>query len=61
MLLGWYPRTRLEMNEELRRAKRGRFAGVKHVYPAAVMAELRSWFADELARRLPMARVLYWT
>ncbi len=61
VLLGWYPRTRLEMNEELRRAKRGRFAGVKHVYPAAVMAELRSWFADELARRLPMARVLYWT
>ena len=32
VLLGWYPRTRLEMNEDLRRAKRGKFGAVKHVY-----------------------------
>jgi spore photoproduct lyase len=61
VLLGWYPRTRLEMDEDLRRAKRGRFGTLKHVYPAPVMAELRSWFQQELQTRLPMARVLYWT
>jgi len=61
VLLGWYPRTRLEMDEDLRRAKRGRFGAVKHVYPAPVMAELRGWFTTALHDRLPAARVLYWT
>jgi len=61
MLLGWYPHTRLEMDEDLRRAKRGRFGSLKHAYPAPVMAELRSWFEQALRTRLPMARVLYWT
>jgi spore photoproduct lyase len=60
-LLGWYPRTQLEMDEDLRRTKRGRFGAVKHVYPAPVMAELRNWFDAALADRLPQARVLYWT
>jgi spore photoproduct lyase len=60
-LLAWYPRTRLEMDEELRRTKRGKFGAVKHVYPAPVMAELRGWFETGLAERLPQARVLYWT
>ena len=31
---------------------------VKHVYPAAVMTELRNWFDDALRRRLPTARLL---
>jgi spore photoproduct lyase len=61
VLLGWYPRTQLEMDEELRRAKRGKFASVKYVYPAPVMSELRTWFDEELSRRLPLARILYWT
>ncbi len=61
VLLGWYPRTRLEMDEDLRRAKRGKFGALKHVYPAPVMAELRGWFEAALAERLPQGRVLYWT
>jgi spore photoproduct lyase len=61
VLLGWYPRTRLEMDEARRSQKRGRFGSVKYVYPEDVMAELRSWFDAELARRLPQCRVLYWT
>jgi spore photoproduct lyase len=60
-LLGWYPRTQLEMDEDLRRTKRGKFGAVKHVYPAPVMAELRNWFDAALADRLPQGRVLYWT
>jgi spore photoproduct lyase len=61
VLLGWYPRTKLEMDEDLRRQKRGRFGAVKHVYPAPVMHELRSWFDGAIAEHLPAARVLYWT
>ena len=61
VLLGWYPRTQLEMDEDLRRTKRGKFGAVKHVYPAPVMRELREWFQAELPRRLPAGRTLYWT
>ncbi|NHC45288.1 SPL family radical SAM protein [Motilibacter aurantiacus] len=61
VLLGWYPRTKLEMDEDLRRQKRGKFGAVKHVYPAPVMNELRTWFEEALDSRLPDARFLYWT
>jgi spore photoproduct lyase len=61
VLLGWYPRTRLEMDEESRSRKHGKFGAVKYVYPAVTMAELRSWFQGEIAARLPACRILYWT
>jgi spore photoproduct lyase len=61
VLLGWYPRTKLEMDEDLRRQKRGKFGAVKHVYPTPVMHELRAWFSDAVATRLPAAQLLYWT
>ena len=61
VLLGWYPRTKLEMDEDSRSKKRSKFGGVKYVYPRETMAEMRSWFAAELERRLPAARLLYWT
>ncbi len=60
VLLGWYPRTRLEMDEERRSQKRSKFGGVKYVYPKQTMGELRTWFTAELARRVPAARLLYW-
>ncbi len=60
-LLRWYPRTRLEMDTESRSAKRSKFGGVKYVYPREVMTNMRSWFTAELDRRLPDARLLYWT
>jgi spore photoproduct lyase len=60
-LLDWYPRTRLEMDESRRTPKRGKFGSVKHVYPRATMAELRTWFEAAVADRLPGARFLYWT
>ena len=59
--LGWYPRTRLDLDEEKRSVKRGRFRAVKHVYQRETMAELRGWFSDALPQRLPAARWLYWT
>ena len=61
VLLGWYPRTQLEMDPEQRTTKRTKFGSTKYVYPKDVMAELRRWFEAELARRLPQCRVLYWT
>ncbi len=61
VLLGWYPRTALEMDEEARTRKHGKFGAVKYVYPAGTMAELRSWFEARIAERLPSCRILYWT
>jgi spore photoproduct lyase len=61
VLLGWYPRTQLDMDESRRTTKRGRYGAVKHVYPKDVMAELRGWFEGAIAERLPSCRVLYWT
>ena len=61
VLLGWYPATTLEMDEAVRVRKRGKFGGVKHVYPKALMAEMRAAIEGGVARHLPGARVLYWT
>jgi spore photoproduct lyase len=61
VLLDWYPRTKLEMDPDQRTAKRSKFGGVKYVYPRETMREMRSWFDSEIDRRLPAARVLYWT
>jgi spore photoproduct lyase len=61
VLTGWYPRTTLEMDEDLRRQKRGKYGAVKHVYPTPLMHEMRDWFEGALAERLPAARLLYWT
>ncbi len=61
MLLGWYPRTKLEMDEASRRRQHGKFGAVRYVYPPAAMAELRTGLRDEIAQRLPYCRILYWT
>lgn len=61
VLASWYPRTKLEMDEERRSQKRGRYGAVKFVYRPEQMSELRRWFATALAERLPAAKVLYWT
>jgi len=61
VLTGWYPRTKLEMEPDLRSRKRGKFGAVKYVYPPEHMRELRARFAEELERRIPAARKLYWT
>ena len=61
VLLGWYPRMRLEMDESARTPKRGKFGGVKYVYPREAMVEMREWFTTELGRRLPGSPLLYWT
>ncbi len=59
VLQGWYPATVLEMDEEVRTLKRTKFGAEKFVYPKAVMAERKAFFAVELAAR--GVRVLYFT
>jgi spore photoproduct lyase len=61
VLTGWYPRSKLEMDESARTRKFGKYGSAKYVYPKDTMAEMRSWFEAELAATLPGARTLYWT
>ena len=61
VLMGWYPRTKLEMDEAARSRKHGRYGAVKYVYPKDVMSSLRTWFHRSIAERLPDCRILYWT
>ena len=61
VLSGWYPKTKLEMDEEVRALKRTKFGGEKFVYPRPVMKELQAFFAEQVEARLPGARLLYFT
>lgn len=61
VLQGWYPQTKLDMDESSRAVKTNRFGGHKYVYPKSTMVEMKGWFQDEISRRFPTARVLYWT
>ena len=61
VLEGWYPGSKLEMDEGERSRKMTKFGSVKWVFPKEQMAEMRATLEASLARRLPAARVLYWT
>ncbi len=61
VLLGWYPKTTLDLREEGRTEKRTKFGGFKYVYPKESMGEMRAWFEAALGEVLPMAKILYWT
>jgi spore photoproduct lyase len=61
VLLGWYPNTRLELDESRRTVKRTRMGTSKYVYPTPLMREMRTWFYGAIPEHLPGARILYWT
>ncbi len=61
VLMGWYPRTPLEMNESSRAEKRTKFGSLKYVYTKDVMSQLRRHLEGAIAQDLPCARILYWT
>ena len=61
VLEGWYPGSALDLSDANRTEKRTKFGSIKHVYDAATMGRLRAFFSQEIARRLPQARILYWT
>jgi len=61
VLMNWYPKTRLEMDEAKRSIKRNKFGGTKYIYNANTMKELRRFFEHQIVRRFPQAKILYWT
>ena len=61
VLAGWYPGSPLEMDEAQRARKMTKFGSVKWVFPKEQMAEMRRTLEAALTRRLPDARLLYWT
>ncbi len=61
VLLSWYPKTTLDLDEANRTQKRTKFGGFKYVYPKDPMREMRDWFERTVAETLPFARILYWT
>jgi spore photoproduct lyase len=61
VLLDWYPRTPLDMDESNRSQKRTKFGSVKYVYPAGPMRNMRQHMENALHQYLPGARILYWT
>jgi len=61
VLLGWYPKTTLDLTEANRTEKRNKFGGFKYVYPKDTMADMRAFFEQTIAAMLPTARILYWT
>ncbi len=61
VLLGWYPKTTLDLREDARSEKRTKFGGFKYVYPKDAMSEMRNFFEQTIATLLPRTRILYWT
>ena len=61
VLIGWYPKTTLDLREEARTQKRTKFGGFKYVYPKDSMGEMRAFFEETIAATLPGAKILYWT
>lgn len=61
VLDSWYPGSSLDMSGTSRSTKRTKFGSEKQVYDADTMRALRRFFEAEIAAKLPVARILYWT
>lgn len=61
VLLGWYPKTTLDLEEANRTEKRNKFGGFKYVYPKDSMGAMKAWFYQTIGEILPTAKILYWT
>lgn len=61
VLQSWYPQTKLDMDEAKRSAKRNKFGGTKYVYNGDTMKTMRRFFQQQITKRFPQARILYWT
>ncbi|PSF38267.1 radical SAM protein [Aphanothece hegewaldii CCALA 016] len=57
----WYPNSKLDMDESTRVLKRNKFGSSKYVYDSSLMKTMRRFFEEELHKRFPFAKILYWT
>lgn len=56
-----YPKTKLEMDEEKRKKKWGRYGRVKYVYQNEQMEKLEKHLENTISRYFPDAKILYFT
>ncbi|WP_231638397.1 spore photoproduct lyase [Rubeoparvulum massiliense] len=61
IILQHYPRTSLEMNEEEREKKWGRYGRVKYMYPKQDLHELEEFFRGQIQAYFPEAVTEYFT
>ena len=61
VILKRYPKTRLEMDEERRKKKWGKYGRVKYVYRDAEMEALKDYMEEWIGRLFPSAKILYFT
>ncbi len=57
----WYPRSQLDMDEAKRSVKRNKFGGIKYIYNTDIMKTMKCFFENEIQKRFPKAKILYWT
>lgn len=58
-ILKRYPKTKLEMDEEQRQLKWGRYGKFKYVYPKDTVQEMQHLFDTHIAKLFPQAEILY--
>lgn len=61
LILTRYPKTKLEMNEDERKYKWGKYGKGKYVYPDIQAKALQQHLRQEIARLFPYARIEYFT
>jgi spore photoproduct lyase len=61
ILTNWYPGSSLEMDEARRSRKTTKFGSLKYVFPHQAMLAMRAAIEASIGRRLPAAKILYWT
>lgn len=61
LILQRYPKTKLEMNEEVRKYKWGKYGKGKYVYPDVQAKALQAHLSREIGRLFPQARIEYFT
>lgn len=61
VILERFPHTQLDLNEEQRMYKWGKYGRGKYVYPKEAARELEQYMRTEITRRFPQATVEYFT
>lgn len=61
LILQRYPKTKLEMNEEERKYKWGKYGKGKYVYPDVQAKALQAHLENEISRLFPRAKIEYFT
>ncbi|KQL49030.1 hypothetical protein AN963_04430 [Brevibacillus choshinensis] len=61
LILHRYPKTKLEMKEEERKYKWGKYGKGMYVYPDVKAKALQAYLEKEIARLFPQAKIEYFT